>query len=265
MHGPFHAAMVVLDSMQSDVTGDGILDTVYLLGRRPEGSSELFADRITLVIEDGYTNYRTAVKLPSGAGYNARLFLGDFDQDRIADIWIGIDSGGSGGYGIFYVYSFRHSLLRQLFDFESYNAEYAFRVNYEDGYKVNVASPRLGVQFMIDISTKSADYLSQMYDGHGKLKMPVQGEALAIGALQPIVTNEKSLSYDLLAFQRIIGTTNADTLGYVENLLSWKGQSFLSTALSVSVPGTKLKHRVGDGPPDGTADRNDEIYRSVHL
>ncbi|MNU01542.1 hypothetical protein D3C72_2449780 [compost metagenome] len=48
------------------------------------------------------------------------------------------------------------------------------------------------------------------------------------------------MSYDLIALQRIIGTFNADTLGYVENLLTWGGTHFISSRLSVSIPPTNL-------------------------
>ncbi len=230
---------VVLDMKQADVTGDGIPDQVILYGNKPDGAG-IFADNITLVIQDGYSHKTTTVPFQNNAGYNARLFLGDFSKDHIPDILVSIDSGGSGGYGFFYMYSFKNSVLRKMFDVDQYNKTHTFRVNYEDFYKVGVGSPQLNVFFTIDISYKGYEYLSQYYDENGKLKHPVQGEVLALGALYPIVTNEKMMSYDLLAFQRIIGTTNADTLGYVENLLTWNGSQFISSRLSVSIPGTKL-------------------------
>ncbi|MGO4375176.1 VCBS repeat-containing protein, partial [Paenibacillus sp. MCAF20] len=182
----------------------------------------------------------TTVNLQNNAGYNPRLFLGDFSKDNVKDILVSIDSGGSGGYGIFYIYSFKNNILSEMFDFEKYNNEYKFNVNYEDFYKVSVGSPQLDVLFTIDISYKGYDYLSQYYDENGKLKQPIQGEVLALGALYPIVTNENRMGYDLLAFQRIIGTSNSDTLGYVENLLTWNGSKFTSSRLSVAILGTKL-------------------------
>ena len=153
---------------------------------------------------------------------------------------ISIESGGSGGYGIFYIYSFRNNIPRLLFDFEKYNNSYTFEVNYEDFYKVSVGSPPLDLLFTLDISYKGYDYLSQLYDENGKLKQPVKGEVLAASALNPIVTNQKSMSYDLLVFRRIIGISNADTLGYVENLLTWNGTQFISTRLATAILGTKF-------------------------
>ncbi|BBH23480.1 hypothetical protein Back11_48250 [Paenibacillus baekrokdamisoli] len=230
---------VVLDRKRGDVTGDGKLDLVYLIGNKADAASE-FADQITLVIQDGHSNRSMTVSFPNNAGYNARLFLGDFDKDHIPDILVSIDSGGSGGYGFFYIYSFKDNRLHKLFDVDTYNNEYKFNVFYEDQYKVSVSSPQLDILFIIDISTKGPDYLSQYYNEDGKLKQPTKGEVLALGALSPIVSNDKVTSFDLLAMQRIIGTINADTLGYVDNLLTWSGNQFTSSRLLVSILGTKL-------------------------
>ncbi|WP_318615543.1 VCBS repeat-containing protein [Sporosarcina sp. YIM B06819] len=223
-----------------DVNGDGVVDTVYLYGQI-DGPPGIFADNITLVIQDGRTTKSTTVHLKNNAGYNARLFLGDFNKDAITDIMVSIDTGGSGGYGIFTIYSFRNNRLQELFDVDKYNEKYAFEVHYEDFYKVRVKSSELNVVFMIDISNKGSDYLSQFYDDKGRLKNPVQGGALALGALYPIITNNKSYHFDLLALQRIIGPTNVDTLGYIENLLTWKDIEFISNRLTVSVLGENLR------------------------
>lgn len=223
-----------------DVNGDGVLDTVYLYGQ-VDGSPGIFADNITLVIQDGRSTNRTTVQLKNNAGYNARLFLGDFNKDAIPDIMVSIDTGGSGGYGIFYIYSFRNNWVKELFNVDNYNDKYAFQVHYEDFYKVRVESSELNVLFTIDISNKGADYLSQYYDANGVLKNPVQGGALALGALYPIITDNKSYHFDLLALQRIIGPTNVDTLGYVENLLTWQDSEFISNRLTVSVFGEDIK------------------------
>ena len=218
-----------------DVNGDGVLDTIYLYGQ-VDGPPAIFADNITLVIQDGRSNKITTVHLKNNAGYNARLFLGDFNKDNVLDIMVSFDTGGSGGYGIFYIYSFRNNSLHELFNVDKYNEKYTFQVNYEDFYKVRVESPQLNVFFIMDISNKGPDYLSQYYDENGILKNPLIGGALALGALYPIITNNESYNYDLVALQRIIGPTNVDTLGFVENLLTWKDTQLVSNRLSVSIP-----------------------------
>lgn len=223
--------IVLLDMKQGDVNGDGYMDNVYLYGIKHDESGT-FADQITLVIQDGLSNQTSTI--------DPMIFLGDFSKDNIWDILVSIESGGSGNYGFFYIYSFNNNIPRLLFDFEKYNNDYTFNVNYKDLYKVSVGSPSHDKLFTLDISYKGFDYLSQLYDENGKLKQPVKGEVLAATALYPIVTNGKSMSFDLLVFQRIIGTSNSDTLGYVENLLTWNGTQFISTILATEIFGTKL-------------------------
>lgn len=232
--------IALLDMKQGDVTGDGIMDSVYLYGNKQD-ETEIFADNITLVIQDGRTNQISTINLKNNAGYDARLFLGVFTKDNLLDILVSIDSGGSGGYGIFYIYSFRNNIPNLLFDIEKYNNDYRFNVIYEDFYKVNVRSPSLNLFFTLDISHKGFDYLAQLYDKIGKLKQPVNGEVLSAGALNPIVTNQKSMSLDLLVFQRIIGSSNSDTLGYIENLLTWNGTQFVSSRLATAILGTPIR------------------------
>lgn len=230
----------LLDIKIGDVTGDGILDKVSLYGNKPDGANGIFTDNITVIIEDGNTNKLKNIYPEFNQGYSPKLFLGDFTRDNIADIKISIDSGGSGGYGYFYIYSFKDNNLCQIFNFDKYNNSNKYGVNYSNLYKVDVGCIMIDKLFILDISYKGYDYLSQYYDENGTLKKPVQGEVLALSSLVPIVNAEETKSYDLLAFQRIIGTSNADTLGYIENLLTFDGQKFVSSRLVASIPGTNL-------------------------
>lgn len=222
----YSLSMYILDFKSGDVNGDNVLDYLYLYGNKPDGPSGIFADNITLYIQDGATQNVTQVNFKYNAGYNARLFLGDFTMDRVADIKIDIDSGGSGGYLYSYIYSFRNNYLQELFDFERYNNEYKYRVDYADLYRVHIGNVALDKLLTLDISFKGYDYLSKYYDENGKLKQPASGEVLPLGGLLPIMTDEKNNNFDLLAIQRVIGAVNADTLGYVVNLLSWNGRAF---------------------------------------
>ncbi|AGK99132.1 hypothetical protein [Clostridium pasteurianum] len=230
----------LLDVKLGDVNGDGKIDKVSLYGNKPDGAAGIFADNITVVIQYGDPNQIKTIIPKFNSGYNARLFLGDFTKDRIKDIKVSIDSGGSGGYGFYYIYSFKNNILKEIFDFNKYNETYKFQVNYRDLYKVDISSINLNKLFVLDISYKGSEYLSNYYDKNGRLKKPIQGEALDLGVLTPVVNNEKLIVYDIIGFQRIIGTFNADTLGYIENLLTWNGVNFTSSRIVASTPGTNL-------------------------
>lgn len=235
-----HKNIYLLDMKIGDVNGDGIPDRVSLYGNKPEGDKGIFADNITAVIQDGRTSKVKTITPAFNSGYNAGLFLGDFTKDKVKDIKISIEAGGSGGYGYFYLYSFKNNDLKEIFSFAKYNDEYKYKTDYADLYRVDVGNIMANKLFILDISYKGYDYVSKYYDDKGKLKKPMQGEVLALSALVPIVNDEKANSCGLLAFQRIIGTSNSDTLGFMENLLLWDGEKFISSRMSASVPGTNL-------------------------
>lgn len=233
----------ILDFRQGDVNGDHIPDNIYLVGRKPYGLDSPFVDNITLKIRDGKTNCLYSIPLKFNAGYSPALFLGDFINNKVKDILISIDSGGSGGYGFFYIYSFLNNQVQKLFDFELFNYYYRYNVIYKDNYKVEIINKTLNKKFTIDISNKGNAYLSEIYDENGKLKAPLQGYVSALNRLYP-VDFQRDGNYELYAIQRIIGRYNADTLGFVETPLRWNGQRFAALNLNqyVAVPGVSTRY-----------------------
>ncbi|WP_082235161.1 spore coat protein [Halobacillus massiliensis] len=211
---------------QGDVNGDGILDNVYLTGQKPNGTENPFTTEITLVVQDGKTKEFYRVPLASNAGYEPALFLGDFTGDRVDDILISINSGGSGGFYFYYIYSFLNNEAHEIFNYETFNDQYLYDVMYENNYKVLVTNQTLNTSFIIDISNRGEDYLSEIYSAGGKLKAPVQGFVSGLNTAYPIDFNGDGV-YELFAFQRIAGRYNADGLGVVQTPLTWNGKEFV--------------------------------------
>lgn len=232
---PLPLTKYVADFSCGDVNGDCVIDNVYLIGQKPSGPESPLWDQIELVIQDHGINQFTTIPLQANAGYNPKLFLGDFTGDKVCDIYVSIESGGSGGYGYFYIYSFLHHRVRQLFNFEEFNSRTDYRVSYRDCFAVEVANLTTGRLFGIDIHLKGAEYLLPLYDENGRLKEPVEGEVLALGELYPIDLNKDS-TFELQAVQRVIGIANADTLGYVKTYLYWNGSRFEQYLQEVCVP-----------------------------
>ena len=222
--------------MQGDVNGDGIPDNVYLTGIKTPDSP--FTQNITLVIQDGMTGGFTSIPLSENAGYNPTLFLGDFTGNGVDDILIGIDSGGSGGIMYYYIYSFINNTAQLLFDFNVYNEQYKYDVTYKDNYKVEVISKKNNKKYIIDISNKEADYLNEIYDENGKLKNPINGFVNPISGLYPVDFDSNKV-YELLAYQKIAGRYNADSLGYVLNTLKWKDNMFVLDNQYVAIFGSQ--------------------------
>ncbi len=214
---------VVITCQYADVNGDGINDKVCLTGYKSEPKA-IFIENITIVVEDGQTKNSTTIALPVNDGYDPRLFLGDFNKDKVADIFVAIASGGTGRFGFYYIFSFKNNVITKLFDFQEFNKEFKYDVTYKDNYKVQVYSKKLNKKFIIDVSNRKKVY-KDIYGNNGKLLRPVKGYAGGLVGLYPV--NEREGSYDLLAQERITGIANADLLGYVETILTWDGTKFI--------------------------------------
>lgn len=220
---------------RGDVNGDRIPDNVYLTGIKTSDSP--FTQNITLVIQNGMTGLFYTVPLTENAGYNPTLFLGDFTGDGVNDILISIATGGSGGIMDYYIYSFVNNRAQLLFDFNVYNNQYQYDVTYRDNYKVEVISKANNTKYIIDITYKGAEYLNEIYYPNGQLKQPISGFVNPLSGLYPVDFDSNGV-YELLAYQKIAGRYNADSLGYVLNTLAWKNNMFVLDNQYVAIFGS---------------------------
>ncbi|MFT5871556.1 MAG: hypothetical protein ACI8WT_000476 [Clostridium sp.] len=227
----------IVSYARGDVNGDRIPDNVYLTGTKASDSP--FTQNITLVIQDGMTGGFTNIALSENVGYNPSLFLGDFTGDGVDDILIGIATGGSGGIMYYYIYSFLSNVAQLLFDFNVYNEQYKYDVTYKDNYKAYIISKKNNEKYIIDISYKGADYLNEIYYENGKLKNPIDGFVNPISGLYPVDFDSNKV-YELLAYQKIAGRYNADSLGYVLNTLKWKENVFALDNQNVAIFGSQV-------------------------
>lgn len=228
----------VVSYARGDVNGDRIPDNVYLTGINTPDSP--FVQNITLVIQDGRTGRFRSIPLSENAGYGPTLFLGDFTGDAVKDILVSINSGGSGAIMYHYIYSFVDNIPKLLFDFNVYNEEYKYDITYKDNYKVEVISKKNNEKYILDITYKGVDYLNEIYDKNGKLKEPISGFVNPLSGLYPVDFDSNGV-YELLAYQKIAGRYNADSLGYILNTLKWENNRFILYNQNVAIFGAQVE------------------------
>ena len=138
-----------------------------------------------------------------------------------------------------FLYTYQEAVLRTLFDTNPYNEEQKYTVEYLDYYRVRVTSLNNRQSYLIDISSRGSDYLSDIYNENGKLKQPLQGDVLPISGVYPVDFDQNGV-YELLIFQGIMGQYNADRFGYVQNVLTYKDGGWNVMNQWVAVYGTDL-------------------------
>ena len=214
----------VIYTQNADVTGDGVLDAIFLNGRSRSDNPE-FYEEVVLGVRDGRSGQTYFQSLaPDNAGYNPRFMLCDFNKDGILDILSSIDSGGSGAFVYNKLVTVRGGQFQQLFNVAVFNTEFRGQAVYLNDYRVEVTIPRLGIRYMIDVKDRKELYQGKIYSEDGRLMQPTMGEVSDLNVLYP---TQDGKYCGLLALQRVIGLFGADTLGYLETNFRWGETGFV--------------------------------------
>lgn len=208
----------IIDWKKADITGDKKADGVYLIGHKGS-KTDIYADHLTLVVEDGDTKGQLTVELESLGGYEGKLFLGDFSGDKVADVMISVPTGGSGGMVDHRIVSFVDGQAKVIFTQED-NRGIQFTGEFIDGFQAQVNNEEYGIHTKIDLQNKKELYVkSQIYNIDGQVVKAVKPMSYPLASLEPVDYNKDGL-YELKGIQRIIGAYGADGIGNIYS--SWK-------------------------------------------
>jgi hypothetical protein len=227
----------IVNIKHGDIHGDGIIDNVLLTANKTPDSP--FWKDINLVVQNGRTNQSQIIPFKNNSGYNPTLFLGDFTGNKVDDILVVIDTGGSGGAIYAYVFSYIEGQIRQIFNSHAFNEDYKYTVTYQDQYKATVISHNPQEKYIIDLTYKGKEYLTDIYSKNGILKSAIEGWVNPLSGLYP-VDFDRDGTYELEGYQRIAGRYNADSLGFVQTVLKWNGQIFNLNRQNIAISGGEI-------------------------
>lgn len=223
---------VLLSSQCGRVLSEGVQKVELYASYHNKG---LYAHDIKIVVKDKHSDKQLFVITPKeDSGYFPAVLLADFTGDGVDEIYIGIDSGGSGAFGYYYIYSLVNGSVETLFDYSTLPNNYT--AQYVDNYKVAVSDSVDNVTFNIDISQRDRQYLDGIYNSDGKLIKPVSADVSAVNTVYPYFFSTRN-KFNILVLRRITGLYNADSLGYVIEYMTYNGSSFETLYRAVSVNG----------------------------
>lgn len=202
---------------KGDVNGDKIEDEIIVVGQT-ETIEDIYHSKVNILIRDGKTeNYKMA---KAGGGYDGKLFVGDFDGDKIDDVAISLNTGGSGGMVENTIVSFINENPKYLLNEES-NKIFTVEGKYVDGFKAEIFIKELNKTIIINLETKKTDYIeNKIYDEKGKILTTVEPWVDGIKNLNALDYNGDE-TLELIAMTSLSGTSHADKIADIDFVMQY--------------------------------------------
>lgn len=213
----------VIVKKEMDVTGDGKLDTIFVKGE-PFEEGAIFLRSITLeIFSANGKNHRVEVD----GGYEPKIEFKDLNNDGINDMFLSVNTGGSGGLSNHYLYTLKDDQLKDL----TVPEPLVIQTSFLNGYKASMTIESTNESYQFDLRSRAKDYERLGLYHNGKLNEPAELMVLPFGMLKPIKVAGNRIG--LKGSQRISGAYNADSIAYVES--TWVYENGKWTLLDTSV------------------------------
>lgn len=215
---------VIIDAAYGSITNRYTDDKVILVGEFHDEKSN-YANSLQLVInrED---DLPLIINIPY-SGYNMKLFVGDFTGDMLDNIMIRgeyensrLDEKGQNNlisYELGVIYKYENEKLIEIFNMEKYKNNNLPSAKFKNNYRTSISCNKK--KYLIDLSTRSKEYLNEIYDENKKVKTnlkPTLDSPIGIFPIKEVFNDY----YNLLVYQRIVGINNSDVIGTIETLIN---------------------------------------------
>jgi len=211
----------IVDKRFIDITGDGINDQIFLMGQKPAGSDSLFYAPLEIIVYDIYQKEYYKNSYDNFNGYEPKMAFYDFTGDKISDIFIETNTGGSGGIYNHLVASFKNDQLKIIFN-EDHNKLLNISGGYENNFQAALYIRELDQNLKLDLSFNKEKYIREgIYKQDGMLLKEINPYTYPFGQLKPVDYDLDGV-FELKGAQRIVGAYGADTIGYLESVIKYE-------------------------------------------
>lgn len=233
---------LILDYKFEDINGDNEKDNIILIGSKFNKYNSSLIQNIKVIIKSGKTKKYYPISVGNlNSGYNAKLFLGDFDGDSINDVLVTIGSGRNFYYSLF---SFKDNKCIYLIDEGEFFKGLSYNVNFINNFKVSIINKSLKSSYILDVANKKGTYIDiGIYNNDGELFKKNKGSFGSISSLVPI-DDDKNGVFEIKSIQTIWGISHSDTLGYGKAIWKYSGKRMKIKSyefLEFASPGSKEK------------------------
>ena len=270
-----HINGYIADYKCIDINGDRVKDNVILEGSKIDNNA-LFFVNLNIVVQDGKTKKFTKYALDVNCcGYEPNMFFGDFNNDKISDVFVSMPTGGSGGIIDSMLVTFKGNKPKALFDFNKFNSGIDLSVKYIDNFQVELYSKILNKEEVYDLPDKDMLIDMGIYDKNGVLKNNTEGWIDGFSEIKPVYNGK---FYSLTGLQRFCGICHADTLGSLKSFWKWDGQTMKLNPDNVLYEAILYANNGNEADIDGdgeneyicmtgnrTFGENDKVFKNVKI
>lgn len=199
---------VIISENMVDVTGDGKEDKVIIKGIPYEEGTQFLKE---INLEINASNGKT-YKADLEEGYEPTVQFIDLNHDQIKDMFISINTGGSGGISNYYLYTLKDFSLTNL------GVPEPLMINgqFQNGYKASITIQETNQSYTFDLRNRANDYERLGIFQNGKLSEPTELMVDPYSTLKPIQLKDEK--YGLIGIQAISGAYHADRIALVESI-----------------------------------------------
>lgn len=199
--------IITISKESVDISGDGKADDILLRGVAYEDEDSYLKE---IFVEVAASNGKT-YEIPLESGARAGLKLADLNHDGLKDVLVTVETGGSGGIILNYLYTLKDFVITDLTVPEPLEMD----AHFLNGYKAEIVVKATDKSYLFNLKDRKKYYKKIGLYVKGKLNEPTELMVNAFSSMELVPLKEGKLG--LKGIQRVAGIANADTIAYVES------------------------------------------------